>query len=53
MTAIDDELWLTKVHPMATLAEIEAFCERVSIKVAEGYSEPTSRFQAYTEMYDV
>ena len=53
MSAVDDELWLTKVHPMATIAEIEAFCERVAIKVAEGYSEATARYQAYTEQYDV
>lgn len=48
--AYEDEIWLTKVNPMVSLEELEAFIERVAIKVADGTSEITARREAYVEI---
>lgn len=53
MTAYEDELWLTNANPLATLDEVEAFCERVAIKVADGTSVATARAEAFKELYRV
>ena len=42
----DDE-WFWFMIPEASDAEIESFCERVAIKVAEGIEENEARRQAY------
>jgi hypothetical protein len=41
-----DEEWFKAMIPDATAAEIEAFCERVAIKVADGTRESDARRQA-------
>jgi hypothetical protein len=46
----EDEIWLTKVNPRVTIEQLEAFIERVAIKVADGISEPSARQQAYCEI---
>lgn len=48
----EDEIWLTKVNPMVTVEELEAFIERVAIKVADGTSEITARREAYVEIIE-
>lgn len=48
--AYKDEIWLTKVNPLVTIEELEAFIERVAIKIADGASEVTARREAYVEI---
>lgn len=45
-----DEDWLCRHHPRATEDEIEAFSERVAIKMADGYAELTARAESLVEM---
>jgi acyl CoA:acetate/3-ketoacid CoA transferase beta subunit len=51
MSDYEDELWLTTIHPLATLEQIERFCERVAIKMADGISEVTARNETYKEIF--
>lgn len=46
----DDETWLTTNKPRVTLAELEAFMEKVAIKIDAGISESEARQQAYAEI---
>jgi hypothetical protein len=52
MTTYHDELWLTGIYPLATVAQIEAFVERVAIKMADGTNETTARAEAYREIIE-
>jgi len=45
-TGMTDKNWLKQQLPDATEAEIEAFCERVAIKWADGVSIEDARGQA-------
>ena len=42
-----DEQWLLDIHPLATEDEIENFCERVAIMVADDINEHRARQLAY------
>ena len=47
-----DEEWLLRHYSRATEDEIEAFAERVAIKVADGMCELTSRAEALRDVRD-
>ena len=44
-----DMLWLEQRNPAATFEQLEAFAERVAIKVSEGINELDARLQAEIE----
>lgn len=46
----EDEQWLTARLPRVTDRDIEYFCERVAIRVADGMDEGRARNLTYTEM---
>lgn len=47
-----DETWLYDRLGKATTAEVENFCERVSIRVAEGWEEGRARRETLKELVE-
>jgi len=47
-----DETWLYDRLGKATTAEVENFCERVAIRVAEGWEEGRSRRETLKELVE-
>jgi len=47
-----DETWLYDRLGKATTAEVENFCERVAIRVAEGWEEGRSRRETLRELVE-
>ena len=46
-----DAAWFRKTFPfVATEDETDAFCERVAIRVSEGYGESVARFMTAAEL---
>jgi hypothetical protein len=48
--SLTDEDWLLRMCRDASVDEIEAFVERVAIRVAEGWSEITARSETWYEL---
>lgn len=47
----EDAAWLRRNFPLrAREDEVDAFCERVAIKTANGMGEATARFSALAEL---
>jgi hypothetical protein len=45
-----DECWIYDRLGKATMAEVENFCERVAIRVSEGWEEGRARRQTLMEL---
>lgn len=48
----NDECWLYERLGKATTNEVEAFCERVGIRVAEGWEEGRARRETLKELVE-
>ena len=47
----EDAAWLRRNFPMPTTEDdVDAFCERTAIKIANGMGEATARFSALAEL---
>ena len=47
-----DELWLYSMIGKATMEEVEIFCERVAIRMAEDWSENRARRETLKELVE-
>ena len=47
-----DEIWIYERLGKATTAEVERFCEKVAVRVAEGWEEGRARRETLKELVE-